>query len=155
MIRELQDMGTQGPQPFIKDEDDDVSKRGTGSSQANATTSTDHVTSANPTQVTKSSAPRYQAASSNSTSKTAPSVSSSSAVSPQGTATQPVVTKETIKQLEDINSALSKFGTSMEEVLKLDSTGTPSDGSGGTQKGTEVGQDGTVSSCFGHPLEFL
>lgn len=153
MIRELQDMGTQGPEPSTRDEEDDVSERGTGCPPSTATISWDHDTTANATQVTKPPTPQHQAASSDSTSRDAPFEPCSSVI-PQGTATQPVVTKETIKQLEDINAALSKFGTSMEEVLKLDSAGMPSDESGGTQKGTEVGQDGTVTSCLGHPREF-
>lgn len=52
-------------------------------------------------------------------------------------------TKDTVQKLDDINSALAKFGTSMEQVLKLDPQA--GDGTGTSAQGVEVGNDGTVS----------
>jgi hypothetical protein len=52
-------------------------------------------------------------------------------------------TKDTVQRLDDINSALAKFGTSMEQVLKLDPQA--GDGTGTSAQGVEVGNDGTVS----------
>lgn len=49
----------------------------------------------------------------------------------------------TAQKLDDINSALARFGTSLEQVLQLDPKA--GDGAGTSAEGVEVGSDGTVS----------
>lgn len=142
MIRELRDMGDLAPLS-INEESNNVQQSGESPplTTSEATAQPDLAATGKSTQ-TPNPATSYPHAPT--TTPYAPAEATKD-ITPSASSSQPVVAKETIKQLEDINVALSKFGTSMEEVLKLDAA---TGGSGTSNNGTEVGQDGTVSSPF-------
>lgn len=73
-------------------------------------------------------------------------IPSSATTSVQASFAASAPTEDTAQKLDDINSALAKFGTSMEQVLKLDPKA--GDGTGTSAEGVEVGNDGTVSIAF-------
>ena len=142
-------MGSQGVNTSDHDDSDAVPQRRKDSSPPNTNKMPDPVRPANSAQVSEPSASQHRAPSVSPT----PQIGSSelSSTITRDAAAQPVIAKDTIKQLENINAALSKFGTSMEEVLKLDAAGATSDGNESVAKGTEVGQDGTVSGGLDDP----
>lgn len=141
MIRELRDMGSPSSSSTAVEEGSNIQQQRTSevSEASRATTKTEGAASSESSKTAEPGATQPRS-SNNISAPTQPSVD----LITSARVTQPAVAKETIKQLEDINAALSKFGTSMEEVLKLDSQ-TASGGAGTPMNGTEVGQDGTVS----------
>lgn len=137
MIRELQDMTSHAPETILDDPEGDITEihreqevTGSNASASVETQSLEHTA---------------QDAAGHSTNRESlnTDIVHSSVIPGVVTADQSAPTQETVQRLEDINSALAKLGTSMQEVLKLDPQAA-ADGAG-APNGVEVGSDGTVS----------